>query len=93
MRLLVQSLDTGRFLVAGGAGGDVEWVHSLREAGGGVVGDAETAHELAAEWAEQGERCTVVDLDRLGTADDYVGAAAGAAATAAPDGNHGEDVW
>lgn len=90
MRLLVQSLTTGLFLVPGDVGGDVSWVRSLREAGGGVVGDAETAHELAAEWAEQDEPCTVVDLDRLGTTDDYIGAAAGAAATAAPDGNHGE---
>ena len=102
MRLLVQSLDTGRFLVPSLDDGAPVWVPSLREAGGGVTDDAETALELARDWAEAGERVQVVDLDRLGTADDYAPAAAvalrgtsGVAAVAGvsdlPDGNHGDN--
>lgn len=69
-RLLVQSLETGRFLVPG-SGGDVEWTSDLREAGGGVVADAESAHQLIEEWCDFDDRLAVIDLDRLGTANDY----------------------
>jgi len=71
MRFLIQSTATGRFLVPDAIGGGTEWVCSLRDAGGGVVSDAEHAYQLAQEWAELDEPVTVVDLDRLGTADDY----------------------
>lgn len=71
MRFVVQSLSTGRFLRPSERDGTPEWVRSLREAGGGVVGDIETALDLAQEYAENDEQVTVVDLDRLGTANDY----------------------
>lgn len=70
-RFLVQSLDTCRFLAPSLVDGAPEWVSSLREAGGGVVSDEQEALELAVEWSEVGERVQVVDLDRLGTAEDY----------------------
>ena len=70
-RLLVQSLDTGFFLVPGLVDATPEWVPSLREAGGGVMTDEEEAMSMAQEYAEVGERVSVVDLDRLGTAGDY----------------------
>ena len=70
-RLLVQSLDTGFFLVPGIVDGTPDWVRSLREAGGGVMTDEEEAMTMAQEYAEVGERVSVVDLDRLGTAGDY----------------------
>ena len=69
MRYLVQSLETGRFLAPGPHG--PEWVLSLREAGGGVMTDEEELMLMACEYAEQGERVQVIDLDRLGTASDY----------------------
>lgn len=71
MRFLVQSLETGRFLCPALSDGTPEWVASLREAGGGVVTDEEEAMALAIEYAEAGEQVQIVDLDRLGTANDY----------------------
>lgn len=71
MRLLVQSLETGRFLVPVGELGQPEWVRSLREAGGGVIADEEEARDMAIEYAELGEAVQLVDLDRLGTSNDY----------------------
>ncbi|QTD44302.1 hypothetical protein [Ottowia testudinis] len=70
-RYLVQSLRTGRFLVPSMLDGCPEWICSLREAGGGVVGDVSSALDLASDWAEEGEPVCVIDLDRLGTSDDY----------------------
>lgn len=98
MRLLVQSCETGRFLVPD-LEGDVCWVLSLREAGPGVLDDVEQAVQVAQEWAEVGELVQLVDLDRLGAADDYEADAGGGgaprsgetAARALPDGNHGEN--
>lgn len=72
-RLVVQSLDTGRFLCPSMLDGTPEWVRSLREAGGGVVTDEEEARAMAIEYAEMGEQVQLVDLDRLGTANDYSG--------------------
>lgn len=69
-RLVVQSLSTGRFLVPGD-GGNVEWSRSLREAGGGVVADMEAAHQLVQDWCDGEDMPTVIDLDRLGTSEDY----------------------
>ncbi|WPG40571.1 hypothetical protein [Variovorax sp. EBFNA2] len=71
MRFVVQSLETGRFLCPSLADGQPEWVRSLREAGGGVVTDEDEALDMAIEYAEQGEPVQVIDLDRLGTSDDY----------------------
>ena len=71
MRLLIQSVTTGRFLAASPDGGAPEWVVSLKEAGGGVVFDMESAVDLIAEYADLEDRPQVVDLDRLGTAQDY----------------------
>lgn len=72
-RLVVQSLDTGRFLCPSMLDGSPEWVRSLREAGGGVVTDEEQARSMAIEYAEMGEQVQLVDLDRLGTVNDYSG--------------------
>ncbi|MFT3717224.1 hypothetical protein [Pseudorhodoferax sp.] len=71
MRLLVQSQATGRFLAPSLEDGTPEWVCSLREAGGGVVQDLEAAHQLMADWCDLEDAAQVVDLDRLGAADDY----------------------
>jgi len=70
-RFVVQSTMTGRFLCPSAVDGTPEWVRLLREAGGGVVGDFETALELVHEWSEMDEPVVVVDLDRLGTSNDY----------------------
>ncbi|PLC06013.1 hypothetical protein CY658_02890 [Variovorax sp. RO1] len=70
-RFVVQSKVTGRFLCPSPTDGTPEWVRELREAGGGVVTDFETALELVHEWSEMDEPVVVVDLDRLGTANDY----------------------
>ena len=71
MRLLVQSTVTGRFLVPSPEGGEPTWVRSLREAGGGVVSDLEAAHQLVIDCLDVDDYAQVVDLDRLGTAEDY----------------------
>lgn len=71
MRLLVQSVATGRFLAPNLEDGSPEWVASLREAGGGVVADIEAAHQLLADHTEPEDGAQIVDLDRLGTANDY----------------------
>ena len=71
MRLLVQSIATGRFLAPSMEDGQPEWVASLREAGGGVVFDVEAAHQLVEDHCEPEDQPIVIDLDRLGTAVDY----------------------
>lgn len=71
MRLLVQSTVTGRFLCPSLDGGEPVWVRSLREAGGGVVTDLETAHQLVIDCMDVDDFAQVIDLDRLGTVDDY----------------------
>lgn len=81
MRYIVQSLDTGRFLVPDAIGGGVEWVASLREAGGGVVADLDHVRHLVLDWCEPEDHLIVIDLDRLGSAQDYP----------IPDGNHGDN--
>lgn len=70
-RYLVQNETTGRFLVPSMLDGQPEWVSFLREAGGGVLSDFECAQSMAVEYAERGECVSVVDLDRLGTINDY----------------------
>lgn len=71
MRLLIQSLSTGRFLIPDPVGGGADWVRSLREAGGGVVRDEGEALQIAQEFAELDDPVAIVDLDRLGTVNDY----------------------
>lgn len=70
-RLLIQSASTGKFLCPSLDGGEPVWVRSLREAGGGVLTDLETVAQLVADCCEFDDVPFVVDLDRLGTADDY----------------------
>lgn len=70
MRLIVQSITTGRFL-APSADGMPEFVVSLRESGGGVVSDLERACQLVEDYSDFDDICVIVDLDRLGTANDY----------------------
>lgn len=71
MRLLVQSLTTGRFLAPSLDDGQPEWVASLREAGGGVVGDMDAAIQLVEDNCDPEDRPQIIDLDRLGTVNDY----------------------
>lgn len=71
MRLLVQSLATGRFLCPSMQDGQPEWVASLREAGGGVVTDVEQAQQLVQDNCDFDDMPVLIDLDRLGTANDY----------------------
>ena len=71
-RLLIQSLSTGRFLCPSMEDGQPVWVVDLREAGGGVVADVESAHQLVQEWCEPDDSPCLVDLDRLGTPNDYM---------------------
>lgn len=47
------------------------WVRSLREAGGGVVSDLETAHQLVVDCLDVDDYAQVIDLERLGTSEDY----------------------
>jgi len=72
MRLLIQSQSTGRFLCPSLEDGSPEWVPSLREAGGGVVFDVESAHQLVHDWCEPEDLPQLIDLDRLGTESDYL---------------------
>lgn len=71
MRLLVQSLTTGKFLCPCLDGGEPIWVTSLQKAGGGVVDDLETAIQLAQDNCDFDDLPCLVDLDRLGTVNDY----------------------
>ncbi len=70
-RLLVQSSSTGRFLAPSLEDGSPVWVVSLREAGGGVVADIEAAHQLVADHCDFDDQPILIDLDRLGTVNDY----------------------
>lgn len=71
MRLLIQSQSTLRFLCPSLDGGEPVWVSSLREAGGGVVFDVETAVQLVGDNCDYDDQPILIDLDRLGTANDY----------------------
>lgn len=72
MRLLIQSQSTGLFLAPSLEDGQPGWVASLKEAGGGVVFDVESAHQLVQDWCDPEDMPQLVDLDRLGTAADYI---------------------
>ena len=70
-RLIIQSMNTGRFL-APGDNGEPGWVASLRDAGGGVVKDMDSITQLFEDWCEFDDQAIVIDLDRLGTVNDYL---------------------
>lgn len=70
-RFLIQSTATGKFLCPDLQGGEPVWVASLREAGGGCVGDMEMIHQLVQDHCDFEDLPCVVDLDRLGTVNDY----------------------
>lgn len=71
-RYIVQSLVTGRFLCPSLDGmSEPVWVRSLREAGGGVVSDPEIAASLLIDTCDSDDRAVLIDLDRLGTVNDY----------------------
>ncbi len=71
MRFIIQSQVTGRFLCPSLDGGEPVWVRSLREAGGGVTSDLETCAQLIFDNTDSDDRALVIDLDRLGTVNDY----------------------
>ncbi len=70
-RYVIQSATTGRFLTADPEGGEPLWVSLLQQAGGGVTDDHERIAQLMADYCEPEDFPQVVDLDRLGTANDY----------------------
>lgn len=47
------------------------WVSLLQQAGGGVTDDRERVAQLMADYCEPEDFAQVVDLDRLGTVNDY----------------------
>jgi hypothetical protein len=71
MRYIIQSQITGRFLAPSITGGEPVWVRSLREAGGGVLTDIEQIAQLVIDNTDPDDRAVIIDLDRLGTANDY----------------------
>ena len=71
-RYLIQSLATGRFLAPSLDDGQTEWVSSLRDAGGGVVFDLDTVHQLVQDCCNGDDVPVLIDLDRLGTIADYM---------------------
>jgi hypothetical protein len=70
-RFLIQSKATGRFLCPALDGGEPVWVSSLREAGGGVITDIDAVHQLVHDNCESEDEPMLIDLDRLGTENDY----------------------
>ncbi len=70
-RYLLQSSVTGRFLCPSIDDGSTVWVRTLREAGGGVSTDPEVLSQLALDHCDFDDMPCIVDLDRLGTANDY----------------------
>jgi hypothetical protein len=70
-RLLIQSKTTGRFLCPSESDGQPGWVSSLKEAGGGVLADMESAFQLVQDHCDFDDQPQVIDLDRLGTLNDY----------------------
>ena len=71
-RYLIQSQESGRFLCPSLDGGEPVWVVSLREAGGGVFSDLDAVHQLVEDHCDFDHQPILIDLDRLGTANDYL---------------------
>ena len=70
-RLLIQSRASGRFLAPDPVDNQPRWFVSLRQAGGGVLDDMERAAQLLEDHTEYEDMAQVIDLDRLGTENDY----------------------
>lgn len=71
-RLVVQSKVTGFVLIPSGDGGEPEWTNDLKRIGAGVVSDMEHAAQLVEDHTDWEQVPQIVDLDRIGTANDYV---------------------
>lgn len=71
-RYVIQSGTSGRFLTACPDGGEPMWVSLLAQAGGGVTDDMERIVQLVADYCEPEDFAQVIDLDKLGTAEDYL---------------------
>lgn len=69
-RYLIQSTRTGRFMVPD-EDNQPTWVTSLKEAGGGVLDDPETCFQIITDHCDFDDCAQVIDLDRLGTLNDY----------------------
>lgn len=69
-RYLIQSTRTGRFMVPD-EDNQPTWVTSLKEAGVGVLDDPETCFQIIADHCDFDDCAQVIDLDRLGTLNDY----------------------
>lgn len=70
-RLLIQSRATGRFLAPNPEDNQPYWCVALRQAGGGVMDDMERIAQLMLDHTEPEDLAQVIDLDRLGTPNDY----------------------
>lgn len=70
-RLLIQSRATGRFLAPNPEDNQPYWVVGLRQAGSGVLEDLDRIAQLMQDHTEAEDLAQVIDLDRLGTANDY----------------------
>ena len=71
MRLIAQSLTSGKFLCPSLVDGQPEWVVGLREAGGGVMVDFESLAQIVLDHCDSDDLVVFIDLDRLGTFNDY----------------------
>ena len=71
MRLLIHSLARRAFLVPDDDGQPL-WVDSLLKAGAGVLKDPDQAQQCLEDWTDWDDRAVIVDLDRLGTTEDYI---------------------
>ena len=70
-RYIIQSASTGRFLAPNSEDHQPEWVVSLRLSGGGVTDDLERINQLIEDWTDFDDMPQVIDLDRIGTENDY----------------------
>jgi hypothetical protein len=71
MRLVVQSKATGFVLIPSPDGGEPEWTNDLKRIGAGVVQDFEHAAQLVEDHTDFEHVPQIVDLDRIGTVNDY----------------------
>lgn len=70
-RLLIQSRATGRFLAPDPDDNQPRWFVGLRQSGRGVMDDMERVAQLLQDHTEAEDLAQVIDLDRLGTSNDY----------------------
>lgn len=70
-RLLIQSRATGRFLCPDPEDNQPVWVVGLRQAGPGVMDDMDRIAQLMQDHTDYEDLAQVIDLDRLGTVNDY----------------------